>query len=190
MKQFFNVFLTVLTVCFAVNLTSCSSDEDDDSKSQNEKIKVYTACVSEDVLDLYNVKIILHRGNNSKEITLSKSGAESQTIEGYTLYGYQYDAVDGKHGIDSVEVVVNYSDQIESQISAMDPEKELLLVEGRDFTSQTYSSTGHYDAFKNLNQRLSISAIKAAALLNTSSSSNTKMYELEAKKIKSNLTAK
>ena len=71
----------------------------------------------------------------------------------------------------------------------MDPEKELLLVVGRDFTTQTYSPTGSYDTFKNLGQRISESKAKAAALLKASSTSGAILYELESWKINSNLKA-
>ena len=189
MKQIFNVFLTAIAVCFAVNLTSCSSD-DDDSKSTVEKIKVYTACVSESVLDLYNVKLVLHSGDNVKEVNLSKSNGVTKDLDGHTLYSYQYDTVDGNHGIDSVAVTITNFDKVEGLISAIAPDKELVFVVGRDLTEQTYSPTGHYDTFMHIERSLSASTIKAGNLLKTSSSNNiTKVYELEGWNIINNLKA-
>lgn len=157
MKKFFHVFLSVLFVSLATGLVSCDKDDDEVAKKPEpdpepivETVRVYTTFISESVFDLYDVKLLLHSGDKSKEIALKKSNCtlvDFEYLGGTTkLCSYNCDGFDGIRGITRVEGFVTINDNTEALINAMDDDSKIFFFAGASINEAVYSAEGDYSS--------------------------------------------
>ncbi len=162
MKKFLTkIMFAAVAILSATGFTSCNAEDDGYDYTANtstttptvKTVSVYSAIISEDCMKLYDVSVTLHSGDKSKTVALTESNGIKMSLGSGQAYTFSYDNVDGQYNIDKVEASVTPKANIESMISAMDPNSDVLLVTSKVFADREFKANGQYDvasAFKTI----------------------------------------
>ncbi len=144
MKKFVSkIMFAAVAVLSAAGFTSCNNADDpyvpeqitvQEQLKKNEVVPAYGLFLSNTILDMYDVKIVLHSGDKTQEVVPTKANAYSQdSYDAKTIYyKYYYIDVDGRRGVDYAEAKVTPKADIEKTIKSMSDDEVLTLIYGGD----------------------------------------------------------
>ena len=165
MKKFLSkiVFATVAVLSVA-GFTSCNNTDDDPyvpgptpgpteihtvTPSNNQDMTpAYGAVLSENILDMYDVTVVLHSGDKTKEVALTKANGQAdvtRTSNGnMTYYEYVFAEIDGQKGISKAEVKVTPKADIKNVISAMPANEKIIMQHGGNMFKAMFGADGKF----------------------------------------------
>ena len=160
MKKFLSkIMFAAVAVLSVAGFTSCNNTDDDPyvpkPTSIPTKIEIHTetttnpvdltpaygAVLSENILDMYDVTVVLHSGDKTKEVALTKANGETMvtrsTAGNINYYQYLFTEIDGQKGIGKAEAKVTPKANIKTTIAGMTANEKIAFLQGgRLFNAQ------------------------------------------------------
>ena len=155
MKKFLTkIMFAAVAVLSVAGFTSCNNVDDDPNvpsqtieihtttpSDNQEMTPAYGAVLSENILDMFDVTVVLHSGNKTKEVALTKANGKADvTRSSYgnvTCYEYLFTEIDGQKGISNAEVKVTPKADIKTILAGMPAGEEInTLMGGRLFAAK------------------------------------------------------
>ena len=155
MKKFLSkIMFATVAVLSVAGFTSCNNADDPyvpeaaNAQAQQDKssaVPAYGVVLSDNLLDMYDVMLVLHSGDQSKEVALTKANAQSQeNLDVKTIrYKYFYTEVNGRQGVDCVEAKVTPKADIKTTLENM-PNEEVTMIYGSGPMKAVYDANGKY----------------------------------------------
>ncbi len=155
MKKFVSkIMFAAVAVLSAAGFTSCNNADNpyvpeqitvQEQQDKYEVVPAYGLFLSNTILDMYDVKIVLHSGDKTQEVVPTKTNAYSQdSYDANTIfYKYYYIDVDGRKGVDYAEAQVTPKADIETTIKSMSDDEELTLIYGGDMLKLSVDKTNN-----------------------------------------------
>lgn len=155
MKKFLSkILFAAVAILSVAGFTSCNNSDDDpyvpaqasvQEQPKYEEVSAYAAVISENLLSMYDIKLVLHSGDQSKEVELTKANGEAKEYNDNnaktTYYKYLYSNIDGKKGIDRVEAMVTPKADIKTILKSM-PEERQVMIYGAGVFKAVYDANG------------------------------------------------
>ena len=155
MKKFLsNIMFATVAIISATGFTSCNNADDPyvptpQSTAQQPKldyVPVYELDLSEDILNLYDITLVLHSGDKSKESILEKTNGTAfglETVSGKaTYYKFFCSEIDGNKGIDYVEAKVTPKADIKTTLESKPAEMFLTDISKAQIYKAVYDENG------------------------------------------------
>ena len=149
MKKFLSkIMFAAVAILSVAGFTSCNNVDDDpyvpaqvsvQDQPKYEEIPSYVAYLSDDVLNIYDVTLVLHSGDQSKEVELTKANGEKK--DDVTFY-YLFSDVNGQKGITRVEAKVTPKADAKTLLENMPEEKSNILRYGGRLFKAAYDANG------------------------------------------------
>ncbi|MCQ2243318.1 MAG: hypothetical protein MJZ32_03560 [Bacteroidaceae bacterium] len=151
MKKFLSkIMFATVAIISATGFTSCNNADDpivpeqaaaQEKPDKSNAVPAYGVVLSDNILDMYDVMLVLHSGDQSKEVVLTKANAQSQeNIDAKNIrYQYFYTEVNGRQGVGYVEAKVTPKANIKTTLASM-PEEALTMVYGSGPTKAVYEN--------------------------------------------------
>ncbi len=165
MKKFVSkIMFAAVAILSATGFTSCNNVDDDPyvptpvpteihqqtpTPSNNQNMTpAYGAVLSENILDMYDVSVVLHSGDKTKEVALTKANGQAdvtRTSNGnMTYYEYVFAEIDGQKGISNAEVKVTPKADIKNVIAAMPANEKITMKYGGNMFKAMYGADGKF----------------------------------------------
>ena len=160
MKKFLTkIMFAAVAVLSVAGFTSCNN-VDDDPNVPSQTIEIHTvtpsnnqdmtpaygAVLSENILDMFDVTVVLHSGDKTKEVALTKANGQAdvtRTSNGnMTYYEYVFAEIDGQKGISNAEVKVTPKADIKNVISAMPANEKFTMQHGGNMFKAKFGADG------------------------------------------------
>ncbi len=149
MKKFISkIMFAAVAILSVAGFTSCNNTDDDpyvptqmtvQEQPKYEVVPTYVAILSADILNIYDVTVVLHSGAQSKEVALTKANGETKdNVE----YKYIFSDVDGQKGVTSVEAMVTPKADAKTIIENMPADDNTTLMFGSDLVKASYDANG------------------------------------------------
>ena len=149
MKKFLTkIMFAAVAVLSVAGFTSCNNADDDpyvpaqasvQEQPKYEEIPSYVAFLSGDILDLYDVTLVLHNGGQTKEVELTKANGEIK--DDLTFY-YLFSDVNGQKGVTSVEAKVTPKADAKTLLESMPEDKVNAMIYGGRLFKGSYDANG------------------------------------------------
>ncbi len=163
MKKFIaKIMFAAVAVLSVTGFTSCNNTDDDPyvptpvpteihqqtpTKPQD-TTPAYGAVLSENIINMYDVTVVLHSGDKTKEVALTKANGEAtvtRTSNGnVTYYQYLFTEIDGQKGIGNAEVKVTPKADIKTIIAGMPANEEVTLMQGGRLFKAMFGTDGKF----------------------------------------------
>lgn len=161
MKKFLSkIMFAAVAVLSVAGFTSCNNTDDDPyvpvpteihtvTPSNNQEMTpAYGAVLSENILDMYDVTVVLHSGDKTKAVALTKANGQAdvtRTSNGnMTYYEYVFAEIDGQKGISNAEVKVTPKADIKNVISAMPANEKFTVQHGGNMFKAMFGADGKF----------------------------------------------
>ncbi len=153
MKKFLSkIMYAAVAVLSVAGFTSCNNSDDDpylsaqastQEKPMYKEFPTYAATLSDDILDIYDVTLVLHNGDQSQEVVLTKANGEAKEYNSdetkTTYYKYSFTNVNGEDGVYSVEAKVTPKADIKTIVE--NKPANGLMIYGADIVKAIYNNT-------------------------------------------------
>ena len=149
MKKFLSkIMFAAVAILSVAGFTSCNNTDDDpyvptqvsvQDQPKYEEIPSYVAYLSDDVLNIYDVTLVLRSGDQSKEVELTKANGEKQDD---VTYYYLFSEVNGQKGVTSVEAKVTPKAEAKTLLENMPADKTALFIYGGRSFKAAYDANG------------------------------------------------
>lgn len=121
----------------------------------------YAATLSGDILDIYDVTLVLHNGTEAQEVALTKANGETKELgaQNATCYKYSFAKVNGEDGVYSVEAKVTPKADIKTILESMPAEMSGNIIYGADIVKAIYNNANGKNVgemYKNENVQLGL----------------------------------
>ncbi len=194
MKKFLSkIMFAAVAILSATGFTSCNNADDDpyvptpttvQEQANYEEIPSYVAVLSNDILDMYDISLVLHSGAQSKEVALTKANGETKDN---AIYKFVFSEIDGHKGISRVEAKVTPKADIKTLLGKMPAEEDVVMTHAAGFFKASYDANGK---LKNEVERIikTIISIYSPAQMLVDTGNGTFVYEHNAETLKKHLT--
>ena len=161
MKKFLSkIMFATVAVLSVAGFTSCNNTDDDPyvpvpteihtvTPSNNQDLTpAYGAVLSENILDMYDVTVVLHSGDKTKSVALTKANGQAdvtRTSNGnMTYYEYVFAEIEGQKGISNAEVKVTPKADIKNVISSMPANEKFTVQHGGNMFKAKFGADGKF----------------------------------------------
>lgn len=203
MKKFLSkITFVAVAIISATGFASCNNSDDDPyvptpapaEQSKLEEVSAYEAVVSENVLNMYDITLVFHSGDKSKETVLTKANGKAciddSMGEKVTYYEFFCSEFDGKKGIDRVEAKVTPKADIENTIKSMPAEASIIEIVKGQIYKAVYDANGKQIGGLGKENGKDYSIYSAGDMLDKAVDGTSLNYQVHAQIIAENLTRK
>lgn len=135
-KYLSSIAIVALALASVFSFASCSKEEEDipnkDQENLPDAVFAYETCLSEVILDLYDVKVILHNGALSQEVVLAKNDGKVSSTQWndqkFNVYNFVFSKMEDRLYVRSTEAKVTPKADIEAIIKSMPQDVEIPFV--------------------------------------------------------------
>ena len=159
MKKFLSKITFIAAAVLSVaGFTSCNNTNDDPYVPTRIEIHTetptniqdmtpaYGAVLSENILNMYDVTVVLRSGDKSKEVALTKANGkatETRTSDkNMTYYEYLFTEIDGQKGIGNAEIKVTPKADIKTTIAGMQANEKITFLQGGRLFKAQFGTDG------------------------------------------------
>ena len=149
MKKFLTkIMFAAVAVLSVAGFSSCNNADDDpivaapaavQDQPKYEEIPSYVAILSDDLLDMYDITLVLHSGAQSKEVALTKANGETKDN---ATYKFVFSDIDGQKGISRVEAKVTPKADAKTFLENMPAEEDVVMVHAAGLFKASYDASG------------------------------------------------
>ncbi len=203
MKKFVSkIMFAAVAILSATGFTSCNNTDDDpyvptqapvQEKPMYKEFPTYAASLSNDILDMYDVTLVLHNGDQSQEVVLTKANGEAKEYSGNettTYYKYSFTNVNGEDGVYSVEANVTPKADIKNIIENMPAGTKGIFVYGADIVKAIYNNDSGKNVGEVFRNENSLSFFLTSNEMMEITEDGTFVYERQGKDLEEYLTRK